>query len=352
MATGKSTTVGTGKRTTGRIFLSLAAALAAWICLYGLLPVGVDYLTLHVLRLSPQSRLGFCAGFFLYQAPKMLLVLVLVIFVAGVIRSFVGVEQIPGRLAARGEFGGCVLASLIGVITPFCNCSAIPLFIAFVEAGVPLGVTFAFLIASPMVNEVALAMLFSAFGGTVAALYAASGVAIAITAGCLIPKLGMERFVEGWVSDLRTSQAASPGSTTTLEDRILYGLRAVRETAGKVWPYVVVGSAVGAVITAYAPEQLMAGFASKRVWWSVPAAILVGAPMYSSPAGVIPIVQALMEKGASLGTALAFMMSVIGLSLPQVIILRKVLKPRLIGVFVGTVAFGILIVGLLFNAFS
>jgi uncharacterized protein len=336
----------------GRMVLSLAAALAGWICLYALLPGGVDYFAFHVLGLSAESRLGFCAGFFLYQAPKMLLVLVLVIFVSGIIRSFVGLEQIRRRLAAKGELGGCVLASLVGVITPFCNCSAIPLFIAFVEAGVPLGVTFAFLIASPMVNEVALAMLFSTFGWTVAALYAASGLTIAITAGCLIPKLGMERFVEGWVSELRRSQITPSGSTANLEDRIRYGLRAVSDTAGKVWPYVVVGAAVGAVITAYAPEQLMAGFASRRVWWSVPAAIIIGAPMYSSPAGVIPIVQALMEKGASLGTALAFMMSVIGLSLPQVIILRKVLKPRLIGVFVGTVAFGILIVGLLFNAFS
>jgi len=338
--------------TGGRMAVALTAALAVWICLYALLPVGVDYFVLHLLGLSRESRLGFCLSFFLYQAPKMLLVLVLVIFVAGVIRSFVGLEQIRRRLAARGEFGGCVLASLLGVVTPFCNCSAIPLFIAFVEAGVPLGVTFAFLIASPMVNEVALAMLFSTFGWTVAALYAASGLIIAITAGCLIPRLRMERFVEGWVSEIRMSQAIPSGSTTSWEDRIRYGLRAVRETTGKVWPFVVVGAAVGAVITAYAPEQLMAGLASKRVWWSVPAAILVGAPMYSSPAGVIPIVQALMEKGTALGTALAFMMSVIGLSLPQVIILRKVLKPRLIGVFVGTVALGILVVGLLFNAFS
>jgi uncharacterized protein len=335
-----------------RMALSLAAALAAWVGLYLLLPLAVDYFTVHILRLSPKSPLGFCIGFFLYQAPKMLLILILVVFASGFIRSFFSIEQIRRSLAARGEFGGCVLAALLGVVTPFCNCSAIPLFIAFVEAGVPLGVTLAFLIASPMVNEVALAMLFSTFGPTIAALYAACGLVIAIAVGCLIPRLGMEGLVEPWVAQLRTTPAPASGSASTWEERVLFGLRSMRETVGKVWPYILAGAAAGAAITAYAPEQLLTGVASSRAWWSVPAAILIGAPMYSSPAGVIPIVQALMEKGAALGTALAFMMSVIGLSLPQVIILRKVLKPKLIAVFAATVALGILIVGLLFNALS
>lgn len=333
-----------------RTAIRLFAGLAIWLCAYAALPFVVDYLTLHILRLSAKSPLGFCMGYFLYQAPKMLLILVLVVFAAGVIRSFFSLEQIRHRLAARGEFGGCVFAALLGVVTPFCNCSAIPLFIAFVEAGVPLGVTFAFLIASPMVNEVALAMLLSTFGLTIAALYAACGLAIAIAVGCLIPRLGMEGLVEPWVAQLRTNPAPTSGSIHTWEERMLFGFRSMRETVGKVWPYLLAGAAVGAIITVYAPEQLLTNVASSRAWWSVPAAILIGAPMYSSPAGVIPIVQALMEKGASLGTALAFMMSVIGLSLPQVIILRKILKPKLIAVFAATVAFGILLVGVLFNA--
>ncbi|MEI6915787.1 MAG: permease [Armatimonadota bacterium] len=332
-----------------RLGVALLAAWAAWVCVYLALPTIADFLTLGIVRLFGKTHLGACFNLFLYQAPKMVIVLALVIFMAGIVRTFFAPERVRDLLAGRGESSGCILASVLGIVTPFCNCSAIPLFIGFVEAGVPLGVTFSFLIASPMINEVALAMLFGMFGWTIAALYAVSGLVIAIAAGLLIRKLKMERFVEGWVFEIQTSYTADSGIVMKWEDRVSSGVSAVGETLGRVWPYIVVGVALGAVIDAYMPQRLLTSLVGEKAWWSVPAAILVGAPMYSNPAGIVPIVQALMEKGAALGTVLAFMMSVIGLSVPQIIILRKVLKPQLIAAFVGIVAMGILLVGVLFN---
>ncbi len=253
-------------------------------------------------------------------------------------------------LAGRGEILGSVLASLLGIVTPFCSCSAIPLFIGFVEAGIPVGVTFSFLIAAPMINEVAVAMLLNMFDWQVATVYTGSGLAIAIAAGWTISKLGMERFVEDWVHEVQISSASEPETIMGLEERANYGVQAVGDTVRRIWPYVVAGIAIGAVIHGYVPSGTLASVMGKKAWWSVPAAIAIGVPMYSNPAGIIPVVQALIEKGAALGTALAFMMAVIGLSLPEVIIIRKVLKPQLIAVFLGTVAFGILLIGLLFNA--
>jgi uncharacterized membrane protein YraQ (UPF0718 family) len=245
---------------------------------------------------------------------------------------------------------GNVLAGGLGVVTPFCSCSAVPLFIGFVEAGVPLGVTFTFLIASPMINEVALVLLIGLFGFRIGLIYVATGLAIAIIAGWVIGKLKMEKYIEGWVSEIQMAQASSIAPNMTLEDRIRYGLNAVRDIVSKVWPYILVGIGVGAAIHGYVPEGVLARFMGKGAWWSVPAAVLIGVPMYSNAAGIVPVVQALIEKGAALGTALAFMMAVIGLSLPETLILRRVLKWQLIAVFLGVVAIGIMIVGFLFNA--
>lgn len=339
----------TGRKTPG-LFLWLAGGLALWVLLYWLLRPIADFLTTNVLGLSTKTRLGSSVEFFLYDTPKVLMLLALIVFGIGIIRSFFTPERTRRILAGRREFVGNILAACLGIVTPFCTCSACPLFIGFVEAGIPLGVTFSFLIAAPMINEVALGLLFSMFGWRVAGLYLGMGLLIAILAGWVIGRLKMERYIEDWVREIRMGESAVGETQLDWQGRILYGLNAVREIVGKVWPYVIVGIAVGAGIHGYVPEGLMAQFMGRDVWWAVPAAVILGVPMYSNAAGIIPVVQALMEKGAALGTSLAFMMSVIGLSLPEVIILRRVLKWPLIAVFIGVVATGILLVGYLFNA--
>jgi uncharacterized membrane protein YraQ (UPF0718 family) len=243
-----------------------------------------------------------------------------------------------------------VLAASLGIVTPFCSCSAIPLFIGFVQAGVPLGVTFSFLISAPMVNEVALTLLFAMFGWKVAGLYLVLGLCVAIVSGWIIGRLQMEMYLEDWVRNMPQVKATVDGNVVSLNERLDSGFGSVREIVGKVWIYILAGIAIGAGIHGYVPEDFMASFMGKDVWWAVPLAVIAGIPMYTNAAGVIPIVQALLAKGAALGTVLAFMMSVIGLSLPEMVILRKVLKIRLIATFVSVVACGILIVGYVFNA--
>jgi uncharacterized membrane protein YraQ (UPF0718 family) len=304
-------------------------------------------MTYSLFRL-PQGHLGSAVEFFLYEAPKVLMLLTLVVFGVGIVRSFFTPERTRRILAERRESAGNVLAALLGVVTPFCSCSAVPLFIGFVTTGVPLGVTFSFLISAPMVNEVALVLLFGLFGWKVSALYLGTGLIIAIVSGWVIGRLKMEKHVEDWVYETQSGEA---GAEERLDwpARVRYGVDAVKDIVGRVWLYVLLGIAVGAGIHGYVPENFMASIMGKGAWWSVPVAVLIGVPMYSNAAGIIPIVQALLGKGAALGTVLAFMMSVIGLSLPEAIILRKVLKLRLILTFFGVVAVGILIVGYLFN---
>jgi len=279
-----------------------------------------------------------------------LMLLVLIIFIVGIIRSFFTPERTRALIAGKREIVGNAMAASLGIVTPFCSCSACPLFIGFVEAGVPLGVTLSFLIASPMINEVALVLLYGMFGWKIALLYIVSGLVIAITAGWVIGKLKLERYIEDWVR-ARRAAGTSPdgGEKFTFQSRVKYGLQSVRDIVGKVWPYLLGGIAIGAFIHGYVPENFLASFMGKDAWWSVPAAVLIGVPIYSNAAGVIPIVQALMEKGAALGTVLAFMMAVVGLSLPEMVILRKVLKWQLLAIFVGVVAVGIISVGYLFN---
>jgi hypothetical protein len=277
------------------------------------------------------------------------MLLTLVVFGVGVIRSFFTPERTRAILAGKAESVGNVLAAALGIVTPFCSCSAVPLFIGFLTAGIPLGVTFSFLISAPMVNEVALALLFGLFGWRVAALYLGTGLAVAIVAGWVIGRLRLERHVEPWVYQMSAGEAGPPEHQTTWEERLDHGLEAVRDIVGRVWPYVLIGIAVGAGIHGWVPEDFMASFMGRGIWWSVPLAVLIGVPMYSNAAGIIPVVHALLEKGAALGTVLAFMMAVIALSLPETIILRKVLKPVLIAVFLGVVTVGIILVGYLFN---
>ena len=321
--------------------------LASWFALYLNLASASRWFTYGLLGLAQGQHLSAAVEFFVFETPKVLLLLALVVFVVSVIRSFFTPEQTRRILSGKREFLGNILGALLGVVTPFCTCSAVSLFIGFVTAGVPLGVTLSFLISAPMVNEIALVLLFGLFGWKVAALYMGTGLLVALVAGWVIGRLHMERYVESWVFEEQLPSASSVA--LTWPQRIQYGRDAVRDIVGRVWLYVMLGIAVGAGIHGYVPEGLMAVVMGKGAWWSVPAAVLIGVPMYSNAAGIIPIVQALLGKGAALGTVLAFMMSVIGLSLPEAVILRKVLKWPLIATFFGVVAAGIMLVGYLFN---
>ena len=282
----------------------------------------------------------------------MLLLLTLIVFMMGIVHTFVSPERTRALLSGKRIGVGNVFAATLGIVTPFCSCSAVPLFIGFLSAGVPLGITFSFLIAAPMVNEVALALLFGMFGWKVAGLYLLLGLSVAIVAGVIIGKLGMERYLEDWVRALQVAaNVSSADERLSWAERIDSAIAQVKDIVGKVWPYILAGIALGAGIHGYVPEDYMAGIMGKDApWWSVPAAVLIGVPMYSNAAGIIPVVEALIGKGAALGTVLAFMMSVIALSLPEMIILRKVLKLPLIATFASVVAVGILIVGYVFNA--
>jgi len=324
-------------------------ALIAWVLLYRELAAIAHWVTYSLLLLREGSHLGSAVEFFIYEVPKVLLLLTLVVFGVGIVRSFFTPERTRRILAGKRESVGNILAALLGIVTPFCSCSAVPLFIGFVTTGVPLGVTFSFLISAPMVNEIALVLLYGLFGWKVAALYLGTGLFIAIVAGWIIGRLGMERHVEEWVYASQMGESVDSGQELDWAGRIRYGLDAVREIVGKVWLFVILGIAVGAGIHGYVPEGAMAAIMGKGAWWSVPLAVILGIPMYSNAAGIIPVVQALLGKGAALGTVLAFMMSVIALSLPEMVILRKVLKPRLIATFVAVVGVGILCIGYLFN---
>jgi uncharacterized membrane protein YraQ (UPF0718 family) len=343
----RATENGRGKSLRRRV-LSGGALLLLWITLYGQLDTIADFVTYSLLRLPHDQNLSLAVEFFVYEVPKVLILLTIVVFVVGIVRSFFTPERTRRLLSGRRESTGNILAALLGVVTPFCSCSAVPLFIGFVTAGIPLGVTLSFLISAPMVNEIALVMLFGLFGWKVAALYMGMGLLIAMLAGWVIGRLKMEKHVEAWVY-ATSGAAAIDEESLDFTARIRMGRDAVREIVGKVWLYVVLGIAVGSGIHGYVPANALAGLMGKSAWWSVPLSVVIGVPMYSNAAGIIPVVQALLGKGAALGTVLAFMMSVIGLSLPEAIILRKVLKPRLLAVFFGVVAVGIMLVGYLFN---
>jgi uncharacterized membrane protein YraQ (UPF0718 family) len=328
----------------------LGLGLAAWVAVYAYLERAALWLTTGLLGLDTGTHLGEAVRFFAYDTPKVFMLLLLIVYGVGVVRSFFTPEATRKALAGKAELVGNVMAAGLGVLTPFCSCSAVPLFVGFVTAGVPLGVTFSFLISAPMVNEVALALLFGMFGWKVALLYAGTGLLVAVVAGFVIGRLKLEGWLQGWVRNmLAMGGGAGPQRRPTWSDRLDAGREAVVEIVGKVWLYVILGIGVGALIHGYVPENFMAGLMGRSAWWSVPAAVLIGIPMYTNAAGVVPVLQALIGKGAALGTALAFMMSVIALSLPEMLILRKVLTGKLIAVFVGVVGGGILLVGWLFN---
>ncbi|TFH28441.1 MAG: permease [Bacteroidia bacterium] len=323
--------------------------IPVWILVYKYLQEISEFIVFRIFQLTPEKHLTETLRFFIFEVPKVLMLLVLIIFVVGIIRTYFSPEKTRKALEGKPLFVGNVVASLLGIVTPFCSCSAIPLFLGFVEAGIPLGVTFSFLIAAPMINEVALVLLIGLFGWKVALIYVLTGLSIAIMAGFILEKLKLTRYVADWVYKTHAKQSLEEEQAKTLNQRISAGGEVVKEIVGKIWIYILIGIAVGAGAHGFVPDEYLAGALGSQNWYSVPLAILVGIPLYSNAAGIIPIVSVLIEKGVTLGTALAFMMSVIGLSLPEIIILKKVLKWQLIGVFIGVVAIGIIIVGLIFN---
>lgn len=334
-----------------RHLLVSAAALAGWVALLQLNTPVWDRVVYDWAGLDADSRAGSAVHFFLADTVKIVLLLVGIIFAVTVLRSFASLERTRAVLGGRREGVGNVLAAGLGVLTPFCSCSAVPAFLGFVAAGVPLGVTLSFLIASPLVNEVAVALLYGMFGFKVAALYVASGLSIAIFAGFLLGRLRLERWVEPFVYDTKLhGQPVVPGSTMSWGDRFALGRDEVRTILGKIWPYLLVGIGLGAVIHGWVPASFFTRYAGPDNPFAPFVAVLLGVPLYSNAAGVLPLIEALHAKGLAMGTLLAFMMSVVALSLPELILLRRVLKPQLLACFVAVVATAILATGYLFNA--
>ncbi|TFG46796.1 MAG: permease [Candidatus Brocadiia bacterium] len=312
-----------------------------------MLKIFADYVTFSLFGLIPGTHLGEAVNFFLYDTLKIFLLLTVIIYVVAIIRSQFPPEKTKQILSHKREYIGNILAALLGIVTPFCSCSAVPLFIGFVESGVPLGVTFSFLISSPMVNEVALILLYGLFGWKIAAVYIGSGLLIAIIAGMIIGRLKMEKYVQDYVWEMQVGNAEI--SALNFREKLGYAREYTGGLLKKIWPYVLVGIGIGAFIHGYAPENFLAQYAGKDNFFAVPIAVLIGVPLYSNAAGIIPIVHVLMEKGMAVGTVLAFMMAVTALSFPEAVILSNVLKKPLLAVFFGTVAVAIIIVGYLFN---
>ena len=330
-------------------FVTPILLLPIWFLIYQNLQPMTDWLVDSLLGLNRGGHFTEALRFFVFEFPKVMLLLFLIIFFVGIIRTYFTPERTRKALEGKKTFTGNVMAATLGIVTPFCSCSAIPLFLGFVESGVPLGVTFSFLIAAPMINEVAVILLYGMFGWKVSAIYVGTGLAIAIVSGWTIGLLKLEKWVEPWVYQTHMEESAAEEEKLSFMKRINHGYSAVKEIIRKVWIYVALGILVGAGAHGYVPEDFMAALMGKSVWYSVPLSILIGIPLYSNAAGIVPIVSVLIEKGASLGTALAFMMAVIGLSLPEMVILRKVLKLPLILTFIAIVGVGIMIVGYLFN---
>ena len=325
------------------------AAVVAWLVAWFVEAPAADWLTFSVFGLERGSHFGEAIAFFLLDVPKVLLLLLGIITIVTLIRGFFPPERVRAALAGRGRMGGTVAAASFGIVTPFCSCSAVPLFIGFVEAGIPLGVTFAFLISSPMVNEVALVLLWGLFGPGIALIYMAAGLTVAIIGGLVIGKLGMERYVEDYVWALQGKGGTAIEVHLTWADRIHDAWGYTKDLVRRITPYLLIGIGVGALIHGYAPTDLVAAIGGRSNPLAVPIVVLIALPLYSNAAGTIPIVQALLGKGMPLGTTLAFMMAVTAISLPEFIILRRVIRWPLIGVFAATVTIGILFIGYLFN---
>ncbi|MDR3503769.1 MAG: permease [Legionella sp.] len=307
-----------------------------------------DIIIYKWLGLKSHTMLGDALDFFFYDTIKIFLLLITIIFVVAVIRSYFPPEKAKKLLSNKREYVGNLLAALLGIVTPFCSCSAVPLFIGFLESGLPLGVTFSFLVSSPTVNEIALVMLWGLFGWKIALIYISTGVVIAFFSGIVIGKLKLENQVEEYVYQIKMgeSEIAEP----TWQERCGYAKDYTLDILRRVWPYVLFGIGVGAWIHGYAPIDFIVKYAGPGNPFAVIIAVIIAIPLYSNAAGTIPIVQALVEKGMPMGTALAFMMAIVAISTPEMIILRKVIKPKLIAIFTGVVSISIILIGYLFNA--
>ncbi|MEJ5223786.1 MAG: permease [Anaerolineales bacterium] len=333
-----------------RAWTLVGIAAVLWLIAYNFIEPLANWLAYELLALPQGSHLGESLAFFFYDVPKLFLLLGGMIFVITLFQTFIDTQKVRVMVEKRGEGVGNLMAALFGAITPFCSCSSVPLFIGFVQAGIPLGVTFSFLITSPLMNEVAFVLLIGLFGWKVAGLYLLSGVTIGVVSGLILGRLKLERYVEGFVYDMKKNADVQVfEEKLTWVERISRAWDSTKEIVGKVFWFVIIGIGIGAFIHGYVPQDALTGIMGKDAWWSVPASVLVGIPLYSNAAGIIPIVSALLDKGASLGTVLAFMMSVVGLSLPEAIILRRVLKPQLIAIFIGVIGVAIIITGYLFN---
>lgn len=335
--------------TTHKKIYLFSLSFIIWIGLFLNLEEITNLVVFSLLGLIPKTHFTNSIWFFLFEVPKVLLLLLIIVFFVGILRSYLSPEKIKNILEGKRLFTGNIFASLFGIITPFCSCSAIPLFLGFVESGIPLGATFSFLIAAPLINEVAVVLLFGLFGWQIAMLYVITGITLAIFSGFLIGNLKLEKYVEEWVYKIKVDKTNQVKTEHTFNTRLEYASIVVIDTISKVWLYIILGIAVGAGIHGYVPQNFLADLMGKSAWWSVPFAVIIGVPLYSGATGIIPVVQALLGKGAALGTVLAFMMSVIGLSFPEIIILKKVLKLQLIAIFVSIVTFGIILIGYLFN---
>ena len=329
-------------------WLVVFAGAVLWLAAWFLALPASTWLAFDVLGLEPGTQLGEAVAFFLYDVPKVLLLLTGIVTLVSFLRSFVSPERVRRALAGRNAVAGTAAAAGFGIVTPFCSCSAVPLFIGFLEAGVPLGVTFAFLISSPMVNEVAIVLLWGLVGPQLTIAYVVAGLVVAIVAGLLIGRLGLEPYVEDYVWKVRAG-AVTIDEHTTLEDRVHEAWCSTRDIVGRVWPYVIVGIGIGALIHGFVPTELVVQIGGPGNPLAVPALVALGIPLYSNAAGTIPVIEALLGKGLPVGSALAFMMAITALSLPEMVILRKVMKPRLLATFAGIVAAGIIAIGYLFN---
>jgi uncharacterized membrane protein YraQ (UPF0718 family) len=307
-----------------------------------------DYLTYTLLKLEPASHLGDALNFFIYDTLKIFLLLTTIVYAVAILRAYFPPEKTKRILSHKREYIGNIMAALLGIVTPFCSCSAVPLFIGFVEAGVPLGVTFSFLISSPMVNEIALIMLWGLFGWKIALIYTGTGVVLAVLSGIVIGKLKMEKYVQDYVWEIKVG--AGEIVQTTFREKLVYARDYTAELLKRICPYVIIGIALGGIVHGYIPTDFVVKYAGRDNPLAVLVAVLIGIPLYSNAAGMIPVVQALVGKGMAMGTVLAFMMSVTAISFPEAVILKNVLKMRLIYTFFGIVTVGIIIIGYLFNA--
>ena len=333
-----------------KTWLGLIVGALLWAISYHNLQAIANLITYDLLNLDDKTHLGQSLNFFIYDTPKLLLLLAGMIFLISFVQTYLSPVRIKEMVSRQREGVGNIFAAFFGAMTPFCSCSSVPLFIGFVEAGIPLGITFSFLVTSPIVNEVAFVLLVGLFGWQVALLYLLSGLSIGILSGIIIGRLKLERYVEDFVYEVKVQPNQSAlDETLTFEDRVERAIQSTQAIVAKVWLFVIVGIGIGAFIHGYVPEDALIYLMGEDAWWSVPLAVIVGIPLYSNAAGIIPIVSVLLDKGASLGSVLAFMMSVVALSLPEMIILRRVLKPQLIAIFVTIVALSIILTGYLFN---